>query len=190
MTYKTEYEKRDDLQQEELPAIYVVDLADYNAGNLRGRWIEIDKHTDVADIWNEIREMLAEKGHEEWAVHHYDHLPSDEFGEWPTFEKVIEVAHAVIEHGYDLVNGYLSFAGLDQLSELDDRLIGIYESVKDYAYEFMDDRYDFENIIGCLAFYFDYRSFARDLETNKDIYAVTLPQGTVAIFRGTQSELF
>jgi antirestriction protein len=180
----TEYRKPTYREQEELPAIYVADLADYNAGILRGRWIEIDEHTDVADIWEEIREMLAEKGHEEWAVHDYSNLPYDELGEWPNFEQVIEIAHAVTQHGYDLVNGYLSWADVDQLSELGDRLIGIYESVEDYAYEFIDDCYDLEKALGNLAGYFDYRAFARDLELSGDINAVRLPQGTVALFRG------
>lgn len=180
---KTEYGKSSDQRQEECPAIYVADLADYNAGMLRGRWIEIDEHTEVEDIWQAIREMLAEKGHEEWAVHDYNNLPSSELGEWPCLEQVIEVARAVRERGYALVAGYLAWAGLDELSDLDDRFLGIYESVEDYAYEFVNDCYDLEKALGNLAVYFDYAAFARDLDLNGDINAVELSYEEVAIFR-------
>jgi len=180
----TEYRKLGGRKQEELPGIYVADLADYNAGILRGRWIEIDEHTDVADIWEEICEMLAEKGHEEWAVHDYNNLPSSELGEWPSFDKVVEVAHAVIEYGYDLVDGYLSCASLEDLSELDNRFIGIYESLEDYAHEYISDCVDLEKALGNLAVYFDYEAFARDLDLGGDINVVRLSLGKVALFTG------
>lgn len=179
----TEYINLKAQEQEELPAIYVADLADYNAGILRGRWIEIDEYTDVDDLKQEISEMLAEKGHEEYAVHDYNNLPSSDLGEWPNLKQVIEVAQAVHEHGYELVKGYLSFTGLDELSELNDRFLGIYDSLEDYAYDYINECYDLEKALGNLAGYFDYEAFARDLDLNGDINAVQLSLGRVAIFR-------
>ena len=169
----------------EVPAIYVADLADYNAGNLRGKWIEIDQYTTVEDLQKEIAEMLAEKGHEEYAIHDYNNFPGTaELGEYPNLETVIEVAEAVHEHGYSLVAAFLSYFMIDELPRLEERFLGIHEGVEDYAREYIDGTVDLGRSIGFLANYFDYVAFGRDLELNGDIVALDMPDsgGQVAIF--------
>jgi antirestriction protein len=164
----------------ETPRIYVADLADYNAGILRGRWIEIGEHTDVDEIRAEIHEMLAETGHEEYAIHDYNDIPYGDLGEYPPLEKVVAVAHAVKAHGYRLVKGYLNHFDIENLEELEDRFRGIYESVEDYARELIDECYDLEKMMGNLAYYFDYEAYTRDLEM--DLVVVELTYNEVAIF--------
>lgn len=176
----THYEKTN--SREELPSIYVADLADYNAGYLRGCWIEIDESVSADDIREQISAMLKEKGHEEYAVHDYNNMPSSLLGEWPCIEQVVEVAQAVREHGYTLIAGYLNSFDLEELSKLEERLIGIYPSVCDYAYEYVDSTLNLEKAMGPLARYFDYDAFARDLELGGDIDTVRLSCGDVAIF--------
>ena len=166
----------------ELPAIYVADLADYNAGRLRGCWIEIDDYIDADDIRQQIQEMLKEKGHEEYAIHDYTNLPASHLGEWPCLEQVVEVAAAVREHGYTLVSGYLAYLDIEALPHLGDRLLGIYDSVEDYAYEYVNEVLDLDKALGTMASYFDYHAFARDLELGGDIDTVSLEGGHVAIF--------
>jgi antirestriction protein len=171
---------------DELPAIYVADLADYNAGILRGKWIEIDEDTTVESLQEEIAEMLAVKGHEEYAIHDYSNFPgTGELGEYPSLETVIEVAEAVHGHGYDLISAYLRYFTIDELPQLEERFLGIHDSVEDYAREYIDDGVDLGPSVGLLASYFDYAAYGRDLEINGDIVALDLPNsgGQVAIFR-------
>ena len=167
---------------EETPAIYVADLADYNAGILRGQWIEIEVDTEIDDIQGEIATMLAIKGHEEYAVHDYNNLPHGGLGEYPDLEVVIEIARAVREHSYKLIDGYLSLFGVEGLPNLEDRFLGVYASVEDYAYEYMDSCYNLDKMMGNLATYFDYKAFARDLELGGDISTVELGFEEIAIF--------
>jgi len=48
--------------------IYVADLAEYNDGNLIGLWIDaLDDN-----IQEQVDSMLAEREHEEWAIHDYE----------------------------------------------------------------------------------------------------------------------
>ena len=167
---------------EETPAIYVADLADYNTGILRGQWIEIEVDTEVDNIHEAIAEMLALKEHEEYAVHDYNNLPHSGLGEYPDLEEVVEIARAVHEHGYKLIDGYLSLFGVEGLAVLEDRFLGIYASVEDYAYEYIDGCYNLEEMMGNLATYFDYQAFARDLELSGDISTVDLGFEELAIF--------
>lgn len=163
------------------PKIYVADLADYNAGILRGRWISIEEHTEIEDIQAEIWEMLREKGHEEYAIHDYEDMPGN-LGECPSLKDVISIARAVHESGYSIVDAYLSHFGIDELEMLDDRFRGIYEDVEDYARELINECYNLEKMMGSLAYYFDYEAFARDLELNSEILGVYLGAGQTAIF--------
>ena len=43
-----------------VPRIYVASLTDYNAGNLHGRWIDLDATTTEDDLLEQTRAMLAE----------------------------------------------------------------------------------------------------------------------------------
>ena len=63
------------LERERLvtPRIYVASLADYNNGNLHGRWIDADQ--DPEEIRAEVAAMLAgsrEAVAEDWAIHDYE----------------------------------------------------------------------------------------------------------------------
>lgn len=165
----------------ETPRIYVADLADYNAGILRGIWIEITEETTKDSLLDKFYLMLREKGHEEWAIHDYENLPSY-LGEYPDLDDLITVAHAIIEHSYKLVSAFLNVFGVDQLHSLEDRFRGFYDSVEDYARELVDDCYNLEKMMGNLAYYFDYQSFAHDLELNGEIYSIEIENGQVAIF--------
>ena len=59
----------------------------------------------------------------------------------------------------------------DIFSSIDDVIV--FEGSKtDYAYEVVNDIYDIEKMLGDLSSYFDYESYARDLECNGDIVEV------------------
>lgn len=165
----------------DVPSIYVADLAAYNEGELVGRWIRLDDGITAQDVHREISEMLSEHGNEEWAIHDYENLP-DSLGEYPDIEELIQIAEAVREHGYMLIDGYINYFGVNELSHFSERYRGTYSSLIDYAYELVDDCYNLEKLMGSLAHYFDYEKFARDLELSGDIVAIKICFGEVGIF--------
>lgn len=164
-----------------IPSIYVADLAAYNEGQLVGRWIELGEGITTEGLHEEISQMLLERGNEEWAIHDYENLPSS-LGEYPDLEEVIQIAEAVREHGYKLVDGYINYFGINELSHFSDRYRGTYSSLIDYAYELVDECYNLEKLMGTLVNYFDYEKFARDLELSGDIVAIKTCWNEVGIF--------
>ena len=52
-------------------SIYIADLAAYNAGVLRGAWLEVDGF-DKDDLQNSISELMFKWDCEEYAFHDYD----------------------------------------------------------------------------------------------------------------------
>jgi antirestriction protein len=60
-------------EQPRVPRVYVASLADYNDGELVGRWIRVDQSQET--IQQTIREMLRASAYpdaEEWAVHDFE----------------------------------------------------------------------------------------------------------------------
>ena len=84
------------------PEIYVADLAAYNAGKLRGEWI--DANQDVDNIRAEIEKMLSSSPElfaEGYAIHDYEQFYGVEnyLGEYPSLENVATVAKLIAEKG-------------------------------------------------------------------------------------------
>lgn len=121
------------------PRIYVASLSDYNNGRLHGVWIDA---TDD-DIHEQVQAMLAKSPTfrefpaggpaEEWAIHDHDNFGGWNVSEWASFDRVHEVATAMVEHGIEAVAGYLISYGDDaDLDEFTDHYRGVHESFKDY----------------------------------------------------------
>lgn len=169
MTYQESFE----------PQVYIQCLACYNAGRLNGRYI--DANQDPDSIREEVAALLEDcsgGSHEEWAVHDYDNMPSI-LGEYPSLEEISEVAELITEHGKLAIRVFEELDILEATREaLKDHYLGCFKSVEDYAYEFINDTYELNEFLGR---YFDYRSFARDLELGGDIFTVEF-DGDVHVF--------
>jgi antirestriction protein len=169
----------------DMPAIYIADLADYNAGILTGDWIQLYDGITIDEVYDRINDILKsgvdeDSFHEEWAIHDYENLPS--MGEYPNLEEVLEVAKAVHEYGYDVTKALVNYYDVDIINELGERFLGIYNSLEDYAYEFVNDCYNLEKLMGNLSHYFDYEKFARDLDYSGDIVHAKIDSGKVVVF--------
>lgn len=147
------------------PRIYVASLSDYNAGILRGKWI--DANQDAEDIHTEIEDMLSESKQdlaEEWAIHDSDGFDGITISESEDIEKVAQLGQAIKEHGLafalyaDMVGShYATVEGFEEQYQ------GAYKDEEDYAYELVDSLGYLQDASDFLASYFDYEKFARDL---------------------------
>lgn len=178
---------------------YAACLASYNNGVLHGAWI--DATSDEDEMMAAIAAMLrASKfpnvtvehpdtgeevpSAEEWAIHDYDDMPN--FGEYPGLAKISEWVQLTEDHDdydpEDIAKVVSHFCGDLELTDeaFRDNYVGMYPSFRDYAEEFAD-----ECVLGdvkneTLRTYFDYASFARDLEM--DYTVVEVSNDTVMIF--------
>ena len=165
---------------DETPAIYAANLHAYNCGHLVGEWIAIEPGMDGDDIRGRIQAMLDRTGGEEYAIHDYNNIPTS-LGEWPDLDTVAEIAHAISEHGYELIEGFVDYFGANQLGEFEDLYNGTFSDEEDFARDLVDSCYNLEKTMGNLANYFDYEAFARDLFMG-DYVSIDVPEG-VAVFR-------
>jgi antirestriction protein len=123
------------------PRIYVASLADYNAGELLGVWIDADQEPEA--LHSEIQAMLArssEEVAEEWAIHDYEGFGPYRVHEYETMEVVSAVAKGIAEHGTAFA-AYLSWADTSEeaLRGFGDCYLGQWPSLDAYARELAED---------------------------------------------------
>lgn len=171
------------------PRIYVADLAAYNAGYLHGRWIDATQDADVIEA--DVRAMLAEipdeaptdwpTDREEWAIHDYDGFHGIKLSEWESFATVSELAQAVAEHGPAFA-AFITDVGIECADEFEGAYLGEWESLEDYAAEFLDDCGALNGMEDGLRPYFDLSAYARDLRLGGDVWTADAEGGGVYVF--------
>ena len=154
-------------------AIWIGSLADYNAGNLLGEWVDVDGK-DADDLQAEadrILETSREPYAEEFAI-----FDNEGFGGWveeytpladvAEFSAQIDAAvETVCEHAFI---AWIRYHGKDDLPEeisdyaqrFYDQYAGHYSSAADFAQEFAEMTGSLESVPEDIAFYIDWERYA------------------------------
>ncbi len=150
--------------------IYVACLSSYNNGILHGGWI--DCTISPEHIQNRINQILKSSSieyAEEWDIHDHECF----HGYDPRFHSSSELYDiALFLEEYEQLGGELMdiHGDLETAKEvLEDKYLGCYESLADYAEELTLGCYD---IPKHLEFYIDYKAMARDMELNGEFYSI------------------
>lgn len=182
--------------------IYVADLAAYNAGYLHGSWIALaDVEFDPEQVHAAIQQILElspvrQLGEipEEWAIHDYEGFGPIKIEEYASIDKVCELAEtldALESNGegvafsifLDKVEYLDSFDSLDDAVEAFRDAYRGSQSLKDYAYEYLEESIlpviD-KGIRETIETYFDYEAFARDM--SYDGYTEVYDHGDYYLF--------
>lgn len=167
------------------PRIYVASLSDYNAGRLHGVWLEA---TDIDSVCVGVAAMVkasAAERAEEYAIHDFEgfsrYLPS-EFAE---LELVCAIGAAIVEHG-TIITGYLEHVGFPTdaeqlpalLASFSESYQGAYESLEDWAEQYLQDTGLLEQVPESFRGYLDFESWADDAELSGEIFSVALENQT------------
>jgi antirestriction protein len=172
------------MEQTEMARIYVASLADYNAGNLHGKWFELDGyHGDVETLYSDVKRMLAAgpcalagENSEEWAIHDCDEFQGLNIGEYDSLEYVLKLSETLDELGNDSEAFAVFMSEVAYTSEYGDDMDKAVEDFRDsfrgrqklreYAEELFDECYgeDIAKLPESIRCYFDMNAFARDLE--------------------------
>src|SRR5262249_6831424 len=128
------------------PRIYVASLADYSAGILHGRWIELDQSAE--EIRAEISGVLATSTQplaEEWAIHDYENFAGLRLSEGEDIDTLVELVERMEEHGPVFAKLVDYRGGTSSLKEatdyMEENYRGAFDSLADYAQELIEDCY-------------------------------------------------
>lgn len=166
------------------PRIYVACLASYNNGYLHGAWIDADQ--DEEDIFFEIGAMLKASpvaGTEEFAIHDFEGFEGARIEEYAGIKEVSRIAAFIARHGR-LGGQVLShFCGSieEAVEALEDRYLGAFESLADYAQEITEET---DAIPEHLRHYIDWSTMARDMELSGDVFTIETAHDEIHVFAG------
>tara|TARA_B100001057_G_scaffold233509_1_gene233747 strand:+ start:11293 stop:11817 length:525 start_codon:yes stop_codon:yes gene_type:complete len=145
--------------------IYVASLEAYNSGRMVGDWITPCDYSDYESFQNAIKK--ATKNADEVAVHDYEGI--NLHTEYPDFEKLYEFAKG-LEDSYldnEVIFAFAEHTGedpeFDLIAKAEDYYVGTFENFREYADDFADEMLG-QQKDSFLTNYFDYESYARDLE--------------------------
>jgi antirestriction protein len=183
-----------ELSRRESPQIWVGSLADYNNGDLYGKWLEAAREPE--EIYADIQAMLtgspaARRGEapEEWGIFDYEGFGSLRLGEYEAVEDVARLAAGIAEHGP-------AFAAWAEATEREKATVesfseaycGHFDSAADYAEQLVDDVEGEELLEAAMPewlrpyFTIDYDALARDMELGADILTAPAEDGGVYVY--------
>jgi len=123
------------------PRIYVADLAAYNAGTLRGVWIDLDEGIEGWEIEFAIDAMLKESPFppaEEWRIDDYEDMPKLGISD---LDQIAAIANLIHGHGETPVRLFAEHYGADYVTA--ERFVeaykGCYKSLEAFADELLQE---------------------------------------------------
>ena len=125
------------------PAVYVANLAAYNAGSLRGAWI--NPSSDADELGEQILAAIGGNADNEWEIHDYNNFPN--LGKRYEVKDIAKVAAMLEEHAVDAVNAAIAESGTRCLDQAKSMLSNGFrefnmrtnEAMEEYAQELADD---------------------------------------------------
>lgn len=145
--------------------IYVASISDYNAGRLVGRWFDLEKYVDAADLLAHIADWLEDLKQrdgvlrEEWAIH--DSEAVGDLGQHPSAKLLDEYLEAIHE-GLDLdaLEKYVDAGGYP--SDFRDRYVGTFDSPADFGVALLEVSSALDQVPLHLRPYVDFEAYGRD----------------------------
>lgn len=165
------------------PALWIGCLASYNGGRLHGKWFTPTDYGDAEEFAKAVDDFVLKKspapGAEEMYVGDHEHWCGYEIDQyylnWPELYAIAEW----IEDNEDAAEAFIHICEedfpevtLDNLKQVYESWIGVYDSFSDYATECADQNiasmcgHANEALMNFVQKYFDYDQYERELEAD------------------------
>lgn len=148
------------------PALCCGTYGKYNSGNLRSMWVDLSTFDSYEDFENFCLAIHADEEDPELTYQDYENMPRslyhESIGE-KEFNNIAKYCEMGGDYNVYSVEDFLEFYSPEDLDNMQDAYVGVYDSEEDFARELVNECYDIEKMMGNLACYFDYEALARDL---------------------------
>lgn len=148
------------------PALYCGTYGKYNSGNFNGMWLNVSTFNDYEDFINFCKAIHADEEDPEIMFQDGENIPDSLYHESmgkEEFENILKYCDLCDEYNVSAVEDFLEFYSPEDLDNMQDAYVGVYDSEEDFAREIVNERCDIDKMIGDLSYYFNYEALARDL---------------------------
>jgi antirestriction protein len=141
--------------------VYVSTYAKYNAGNLKGAWVDLETYDSEESFNEHIAALHSDEIDPEYMIQDFEGFPREFYSESGLDSRVFEWLE-LDDSDRERVTAFLDCFGdtNDIFNDSESAFVGSYDSDSDFAYETVASCYNLE---APLMDYFDYDKFARDL---------------------------
>lgn len=150
------------------PALYCGTYGKYNAGNLRGMWVNLSTFDNYEDFKRFCLAIHADENDPELMYQDHTNIPDSLYHESmgkKGFDKIMEYRELCEEYNVFTVNDFLEHWSPEDLDRMPDAYVGVYDTPMEFAYEKADEVFNLPNI-GDIALYFDYDAYTRTIFVN------------------------
>lgn len=150
------------------PSLYVGTYKKYNSGSLEGAWVDLTEFANEEEFYDFCRELHKDEDDPKFMFQDYQGFPERLYGECCDVSRIYEW-FSYSEDERDVIEEYWN--EVSSSASPDDILNNlIYEGdFDDFAEEQAEEMLACSNADDCLRRYFDYKSFARDLELDYNV---------------------
>ena len=170
---KEEIKNHEQTNGSDSPALYCGTYGKYNSGNLCGMWVNVSTFGSYEYFIDFCKAIHADEEDPEIMYQDFENMPDslyrESMGE-EEFTNILKYCDLCDEYGVSAVEDFLEFYKPEYLDMMPDAYEGVYCSREEFAEEKANEDFNLENMMGNLAYYFDYASYARDLFINDYYY--------------------
>lgn len=150
-----------------MPRIYVGTYAKYNAGSLKGAWLDLEDYDDHAAFMRACRELHSDESDLELMFQDFEGIPREFVGECWIKPEFWDYMNSDVDDDVKAAFMYL-FDEWDE-ERCNDTYIGKFRSRADLAEEVIEQTGLLEGLSDLATNYFDYEAYGRDLELGGDV---------------------
>ena len=152
--------------ERESPALYCGTYGKYNSGNLGGMWVNVSTFDSYEDFLNFCKAIHADEEDPEIMCQDGENIPdslcSESMGE-EEFNNLLRYCDLCDDYNVLAVDDFLEWYSPEDLDNMQDAYVGVYDSEEDFAIELVNERCNIDKMMGDLAYYFNYEALTRDL---------------------------
>lgn len=142
--------------------IYVGTYAKYNAGSIRGQWLDLHQYDDTDAFWTACRNLHSDEADPEFMFQDFEGFPRAFYSECSLDSRIFEYRD-MNRYDQEIWEAYLQINASATWEEAQDAFCGTADSEQDYAEEYAEETGLLESVPEDLRRYFDFEAYARDL---------------------------
>jgi len=167
--YRKHTRSRSGYPEDQTISIWIADLAAYNAGRLKGEWVELPMDEDELSA---IIDKHSRNRTQDWAIFDYEApFPISEYDSPEALNRFMEevndagVPLCIVAAALD--QGVTDMAGAIEAAE-EAQAIYASRDYRDLSYAYIEDYGDIENAVSSPEFYFDYEGYGRAIRQSDE----------------------
>lgn len=153
------------------PRIYVGTYAKYNNGSIAGAWLDLEDYSDKSEFLEACAVLHSDEADPEFMFQDYEGFPESYYSECSVSEELFEWL-TLDEGDKELLAAYRESVSDGTIEQARDNFAGKGKSLTDWVEEFLEETGGLDEVPENLRRYFDYESYARDMQYGGDVFTV------------------